>query len=43
MEAIAATGTFDLGGVVLEFSDNDSQGMNDVYMTAFKSGEIVDL
>lgn len=38
---VAATGTFDLGGVTLTFGANDNQGMDNVYLTTIKGGKVV--
>lgn len=37
---IAETGTFDLGGVTLEFGPDDHQGMDTIFLTTFKGGKI---
>ena len=38
--AVANTGTFDLGGVTLSFDPHDHQGMDEVFLTIIKGGEI---
>lgn len=38
--AVANTGTFDLGGVTLSFGPHDHQGMDEVFLTIIKGGEI---
>ena len=38
--AIQKTGIFDLGGVVLHFGPNDHQGMDQIFLTIIKGGEI---
>jgi len=40
ISAIAGTGVFDLGGVVLRYGPNDHQGMDQVFLTIIKGGEI---
>jgi len=40
ISAIAGTGVFDLGGVVLKYGPNDHQGMDQVFLTVIKGGEI---
>jgi len=40
IEAINTVGTFDLGDITLEFGPDDHQGLEEVYMTVFKSGEV---
>lgn len=38
--AIEEIGTFDLGGLTLEFGPEDHQGMDEVFLTIFEGGEI---
>ncbi|MDY6950419.1 MAG: ABC transporter substrate-binding protein [Thermodesulfobacteriota bacterium] len=40
IRAISDTGTFDLGGVVLTYGPNDHQGMDQVFLTVIKGGQI---
>jgi branched-chain amino acid transport system substrate-binding protein len=40
ISAIENTGVFDLGGVVLKFGPNDHQGMDEVFLTIIKGGDI---
>lgn len=40
IETIHSIGSFDLGGITLEFGPEDHQGMEQVYMTIFTGGEI---
>jgi branched-chain amino acid transport system substrate-binding protein len=40
ISAIENTGIFDLGGVVLKFGPNDHQGMDEVFLTIIKGGDI---
>jgi ABC-type branched-subunit amino acid transport system substrate-binding protein len=40
ISAVDNTGTFDLGGVMLQFGRNDHQGMDDVFLTVIKDGAI---
>ena len=37
LDTIRKTGTFDMGGVTLTFGENDSQGMDKVFMTIIQS------
>ncbi len=39
--ALASTGTFDLGGVSLQFGPQDHQGMDRIYMTVIHEGKVV--
>ncbi len=43
LSAVSDKGTFDLGGVTLEFGKDDHQGMDKVYLTKFEGGKIVPL
>ena len=43
IDAVDNTGTFDLGGVVLRFSASDHQGMDEVFLTVIKDGQITPL
>ncbi|MDA9981357.1 hypothetical protein N9H39_01160 [Gammaproteobacteria bacterium] len=36
LNQIAATGTFDLGGISLTYALQDSQGMDDVFLTVIQ-------
>jgi ABC-type branched-subunit amino acid transport system substrate-binding protein len=40
IRAISETGVFDLGGVVLKYGPNDHQGMDKIFLTIIKGGEI---
>ena len=40
IKAVGATGTFDLGGVHLEFGPNDHQGMDEVFLTVIRGGQV---
>lgn len=40
INAIHGTKVFDLGGVKLKFGSNDHQGMDEVFLTVIKNGEI---
>lgn len=40
LDAVGSAKTFDLGGVVLQFGPGDHQGMDEVFLTVFKGGEI---
>ena len=40
IRTIDNTGTFDLGGVVLEFGPDDHQGMDQVFLTIIKGGVV---
>jgi len=40
IQAVDATGTFDLGGVVLHFGPQDHQGMDEVFLTIVENGQI---
>ena len=40
IHTIESVGIFDLGGVVLEFGPNDHQGMDQIFLTVIKDGEI---
>lgn len=40
IRAVDNTGTFDLGGVVLQFNQNDHQGLDEVFLTIIKGGAI---
>jgi ABC-type branched-subunit amino acid transport system substrate-binding protein len=40
IKTVGRTKTFDLGGVVLNFGPEDHQGMNDVFLTVIRGGEI---
>jgi ABC-type branched-subunit amino acid transport system substrate-binding protein len=43
LQAISATGQFDLGGVTLSFGPKDHQGMDQVFLTTFANGKSVPL
>lgn len=43
MEVIRKTGTFDLGGVTLQYGPEDNEGSDDVHLTVFRGGTIVEL
>lgn len=43
LAAVTDKGSFDLGGVTLEFGENDNQGMDKIYLTEFKGGKILPL
>lgn len=43
LDALATTGTFDLGGVTLQFGPQDHQGMDTIYMTVIQGGKAVPL
>ncbi|MDY6955169.1 MAG: ABC transporter substrate-binding protein, partial [Thermodesulfobacteriota bacterium] len=40
VRAIENPGLFDLGGILLEFSPNDHQGMDRVFLTIIRNGEV---
>jgi len=40
LRAVNEVGTFDLGGVTLKFGEDDHQGLDDVFLTIFRGGEI---
>ena len=40
IQAVGSTGTFDLGGVTLQFGPDDHQGMDCVFLTVVHKGEI---
>jgi branched-chain amino acid transport system substrate-binding protein len=40
LRAVRQVATFDLGGVVLRFGPGDNQGLDDVFLTVFRGGEI---
>ncbi|MDY6987240.1 MAG: ABC transporter substrate-binding protein [Thermodesulfobacteriota bacterium] len=40
ISAIAGTGVFDLGGVILKYGPNDHQGMDQIFLTVIRGGEI---
>ncbi len=40
ISTIEDTGIFDLGGAILQFGPNDHQGMDQVFLTVIKGGEI---
>jgi ABC-type branched-subunit amino acid transport system substrate-binding protein len=41
--AVGSIGTFDLGGVTLNYGENDHQGMDEVFLTTIKGGKITPL
>ena len=43
LDAINRVGKFDLGGVQMEFGPKDRQGMDEVFLTIIRDGEIVPL
>jgi branched-chain amino acid transport system substrate-binding protein len=40
ISTVGSTSTFDLGGVTLNYSENDHQGMDEVFLTVIKGGKI---
>lgn len=40
IKAVESTGTFDLGGVVLQFGPQDHQGMDEIFLTIVENGQI---
>jgi len=40
IETVNSTGTFDLGGITLTYGPDDHQGMDKVFLTVIKGGEI---
>jgi ABC-type branched-subunit amino acid transport system substrate-binding protein len=40
IEAVQSTGSFDLGGVVLQFGPRDHQGMDNIFLTVIRDGQI---
>ena len=43
LDAIQSTGTFDLGGVKLQFGEEDHQGLDEVWLTIFRDGSVQSL
>ena len=43
VQKVKEVGTFDLGGVVLSFGENDSQGMDDVFLTKISGADVLGL
>ncbi len=43
LKTVGQIGTFDLGGVVLQFGPDDHQGMDKVFLTIIKDGKIIPL
>jgi branched-chain amino acid transport system substrate-binding protein len=43
LNTVDTVGTFDLGGVSLNFGPNDHQGMEEIYLTVIRGGDIVPL
>jgi len=43
VDTVDRIGTFDLGGVTLQFSDDDHQGMDQVFLTVIKDEEVEEL
>jgi ABC-type branched-subunit amino acid transport system substrate-binding protein len=40
IEVVSETGSFDLGGVTLNFGPDDHQGMDQVYLTVIEDGQV---
>ena len=40
IDTVQEIGTYDLGGVTLTYGEEDHQGMDEVYMTVFRGGEV---
>jgi len=43
VDTIDSVGTFDLGGITLQFGPGDHQGLDQVWMTVFKGGKVLPL
>lgn len=43
MKAVEGTDAFDLGGVILKYSEQDHQGMDEVFLTIIKGDKVVPL
>ncbi len=41
LNAVGQKGTYDLGGVTLQFGPDDHQGMDEVFLTTFQGGNVV--
>lgn len=40
IKSVQETGTFDLGGIVLQYGPQDHQGMDDIFLTIIEGGQI---